>query len=1028
MEHLQPRHLKTHHINERWFTLIHVGGILIVWWICSLLVGHSYRQFQERLGQNQATVEDTLRGEIEKYMFGLQGTKGIVVANNFHPSPAGYRRYAESRDLFESFRGSLGFGFIRRVAAEKMSKYKTSKFTEFKVHPDVTSNQHMIIELIEPIESNKPALGLDVSFETNRRTAAELAGKSGLPTLTKKITLVQQSQKHVGFLFYIPVYDTVSTPTSETERESSLVGWAYTPIVLEKLIENVSTRLSDVDRIEIVIPGHDETIAIGHTHRPTSFLMSNSLSREIALGQSLWTVTTYKDTLALNKELLLIFLVCIFGIAAHTYFTRMLKNAFSQQKKSQSDSETWMHGLVHSSGYGIISTSPLGVIRTFNPSAANTIQRLTASCIDKVHISDIINFTPVSSSIANVDRERCSSSAEWFTSLAIDLQKKAQLTLEVIIPEEEGGSRHIQMQFSRIVNPQHELLGYLVSLQDITERKQVHEELIQSRENALRAAHVAREARSQLELAEVAGRFGSWTINLETMQTTWSLGHKRLFGLRATDRSPTYDEYLQMVHEDDRQILRNALEIRSVGRQSKIDAEYRIYSSHHDQRTMKIHGDVSFDSQNTPISIIGTIQDITDIKRMEMRLISSREEAMAATKAKSMFLATMSHELRTPLNGIIGSSTILQGTALDESQRQMVNMIHECSHTLVTLISDILDFSKIESGKLDIERVPFDARQAAEDAIRMVQQQADSKSIRLHLSVHPSVPKVVVTDFVRFRQILLNLLSNAIKFTERGQIHVTIDTFSPSQGAIGIRTTVEDTGIGISKDQQDRLFQDFSQADASITRRYGGSGLGLAICKKLCELLGGNIDVKSTPGKGSSFTYDIPIEIGQDSAAINRKAQNTSDSLNLGQDYPLKILVAEDNQTNQVVIKALFRKLQYEIKVVENGLKAIEAISNEHFDIVFMDLQMPEMDGLTATKLIRKLPFPHNRIYVIALTANISQQDHDECTLVGMNDFLTKPIDLNMLKQSLCTFIETHPMTSKTNAVKQSLKTYQKSS
>ncbi len=473
-----------------------------------------------------------------------------------------------------------------------------------------------------------------------------------------------------------------------------------------------------------------------------------------------------------------------------------------------------------------------------------------------------------------------------------------------------------------------------------------------------------------------------------------------MLGFSRSELGQSVDTFFSLLHPDDLEPTTQAVQEAFRRDVPEYRHKFRCRGKDGSYRWIEARGWLKLDAEGKPLRMLGTHADITRERQAQEELESAKEAALAAAQAKSEFLATMSHEIRTPLNAVIGLGALLEETSLDTRQQELVATIRSSSQILLSLVNDILDFSIIDAGHLILEEVSFSPRAIVRDCMDLSAIECRRKGLDLRCEAGAVAPWVR-GDAARLRQVVLNLLSNAVKFTERGSVIIRLSSAEPGW----LSLSVEDTGIGIEPDAQARLFHRFVQADSSTRRRFGGSGLGLAICKAIVDAMGGTLTVSSVVGKGSQFHLRIPAPPG------------TPPDLPVERGQPRKVrgrvLVAEDNITNQRVAQLLLERVGCQTTVASNGKECLESLEMMDYDLILMDCQMPEMDGLEAARRIRALPDDRSRIPIVALTAGAQTEFRSACLAAGMNEVLAKPIELLTLSHALARYLpEAAPIAS----------------
>ncbi|MGE5084680.1 MAG: ATP-binding protein [Bacillota bacterium] len=519
---------------------------------------------------------------------------------------------------------------------------------------------------------------------------------------------------------------------------------------------------------------------------------------------------------------------------------------------------------------------------------------------------------------------------------------------------------------------------------------------------------------SLLKASQAISKMGSFRWDMNSGRLFWSDEQFNILGLDPLKTKPSFDLFRNLVLPEDLPLLDRALHD-SQTNMNPINVDLRVRRADTNEYIwIRITGETEYDGYGNPVSTWGINQDITDLKKTEQDLIDAKNEALKSSQAKSQFLAHMSHEIRTPMNAIMGMAELLKETPLNEDQRYYLQIFHRAGEVLMSLINDILDLSKIEAGEVSLENIPFDLQKMMTDVQEMMRPKALEKGIEYSFDIANGISKSLLGDPTKLRQVLINLVSNSIKFTERGQIKVSVTKNPTKKDSLLI--SVNDSGIGISPKKQHLIFQKFSQADNSITRRYGGTGLGLAISKSLVELMGGTIWFKSRENVGTTFLFTIPYREYSYGLSLSKPMTFQGHDLNVVEDSEassklpqsamprdphkkVRILLADDTEDNRVLFTHYLKNGPFEIIEAENGLEAVDKVKSQQFDIVFMDVQMPEMDGYAATSIIREWEKEthHSHIPIVALTAHALSDDMQKSLKAGCDDHVTKPFKKDIL-------------------------------
>lgn len=635
------------------------------------------------------------------------------------------------------------------------------------------------------------------------------------------------------------------------------------------------------------------------------------------------------------------------------------------RKKAEKDllhSEEKYRNLIENAGAVMYTTNPIGNISFAN----NQVTALTGFTVEELlgkHFSILLEPKRV--------QEIVGFYVNQFSS------KTQTSILDFPIRTKQGTQKWVE-QSAQLIFDGDRITGFQCMVKDISEKKKVEEDLDKSearrKENEYRLNAIMD---NSIALIYIKNPDGRYVMANKKFKQTFGLTDEMVIGLTDYDFNPKdkADHYKQL----DEEILRD---LRPLETEEQIDTPWGV-------RSLLLLKFPLITPDGKLLGISGIATDITDKIELQKQLISSLEKAESAQQIQEQFLANMSHEIRTPMNGIQGMTRLLLETKLTDDQRKFTNMINRSLNNLFVIVTNVLDFSNLKTGKLTLDSIVFDFYELLEEGKKQIERDLASKNLTFHLTIDPNVPRLIKSDARRLRQILANLVGNAVKFTNTGNVSLHISVKSQTKDRVDIQFLLTDTGIGIAANKLETIFESFAQAEKKISSGYGGAGLGLTISKGLIELLGGSISVKSQPGKGSEFSFHIPFDLTGKQETI---AQQTDHSVQL---KGKKILVVEDNMVNQMLISFVLKKVHIVPDMAANGKEAIVLCEKNHYDLIIMDLQMPEMDGYETTTYLReemKLTTP-----IIAMTATALLEDQERSARVGMNDFMIKPFDFTDL-------------------------------
>ncbi len=520
----------------------------------------------------------------------------------------------------------------------------------------------------------------------------------------------------------------------------------------------------------------------------------------------------------------------------------------------------------------------------------------------------------------------------------------------------------------------------------------------------VRAQEKVQESEKRLSYVLDISQEGIWDWDIPTGVVTHNMQWFLILGVMPLSLRGGIESFKKYLHPEDLEQVMTRIQAHLRGENDTYESTHRMIDDNGQVLWVHDRGRVvERDANGQPVRMLGSFMNISKRKKAEDDLLAAKQEAESASKAKSQFLAAMSHEIRTPMNGVIGMTSMLLTTELTHEQKDYIETIRTSGEALLTVINDILDFSKVEAGAMKLETAPFDIQQVAKDTLEIFTPQVSAKELGLRLELSEPFTAFVEGDAGRWRQILTNFVGNAVKFTTTGGITVRLSSRELAERQVEIKAEVIDTGIGISPEELSLLFKPFQQTSSGHGRKFGGTGLGLSISRQFSLLMGGDTGVESRVGEGSNFWFTVVMTKAENQVKKVKSVAVIEQSL-----VPKHLLLVEDNIVNQKVAQAMIKRLGHKVDAVSNGEEAVKILQIVNYDLVLMDCQMPVMDGYQATQAIRSGEFGHAlnpSVPIVALTANVVQEDRDACFAAGMDDFLSKPFDIQALVSILAKWL-----------------------
>ena len=938
------------------------------------------------------------------FQYGLRGARGAVIAGGGADiSQGAFDAYGRTRDIAVEFPGSRGFGFIRRVVetdeATYLGRMHTAGRPDFRIRQlEPHSGERFVVELIAPQAGNEPAIGLDIASDRSRREAAVAAMESGKARITTPITLVQAPEKTArGFQILLPVYAAGLPIETVEQRRTAAIGWTYTPIVIDEVLAGFDTD----GQFTITLADHtDDQNATAFARigpKPARAAITRTI--RIPIFGRLWdmeiaALAPFVDRLGLGSPgeigLFVAAAVLLGFFLINLYLDNVRRRLETGAEKAR------LAAFIETSHDAVIAHALDGTITDWNAAAERLFGYSPEEALGRSVFDLIVPAAHADEVKAALDRLRAGSSVPHYRTMRTT---------------REGKPLHVLMSISAIRSPDGTLIGAVkmahsieaeveaerrtAELTALLEQKYLDRTAELEVSNALQTA-ILNHASACMIATDEEGRIIAFNPAAEQLlgypsQDTIGRPVEALFYAAGepADLADAGQANPSAYRQPDFALLVSAASDEAAkGRTATCIARSGAHIPVHlDVAELLLPSGARTDHDDR-LGYLFVVRDLREQLHREQKLDTARQKAEDASQAKSDFLASMSHEIRTPLNAVINLTDMIieRDAHLSATTRRQLDQIKTSGCLLLSIVNDVLDFSSVEAGHIKIESRPFNLLALIDRPVSIVRPLIEKKGLGFDRDLQVEPTDWFEGDDSHLAQVLLNLLNNAVKFTETGRITLSV-TISPgsSQGVHRITFAISDTGIGIPPDKLGRLFRRFSQVDSSIRRRFGGTGLGLAISKGLVERMGGEIAVESEEGRGSTFRFSVPL--ARTAAPPLRERGEDSRS-----SKTLKILLAEDLEINQEIAIAILEGWGHSVDLARDGAEAVEMARLTHYDLILMDIQMPRLDGIAATRAIRALGARGATVPIVAMTANVISEQVAEFAAAGIDQHVGKPI------------------------------------